>query len=246
MNINFFQFYWAIQKKMIPGLKYSQEVYEDILNMFVCEGKKWLDLGCGHQILPHWRQTQESLLLKKCRFVVGLDYDDLSLRKHKNIKLKVRGDITKLPFTDNSFDLVTANMAVEHLALPENQFREVRRVLRDGGLFIFHTPNILGYTTVLSGMLPKKLKSILINFFQGRDESDIFDTYFRANSKKKICAIAQTIDFEVIEIKMITSSAQFVMIPPLMIFELIWIKILMLNLFSPLRPNIIAIFKKMN
>ncbi len=246
MQRSFYRFYWKMQEKLLPGLKYSQEIYEDVLTTSVAGQTKWLDLGCGHQILPGWRKIQESNLVKRCCSIVGLDYNDFSLRRHENIRLKVRGDITNLPFLDNSFNLVTANMVVEHLSLPENQFREVNRVLTSGGLFIVHTPNKFGYTTVLSMMLPDKVKNLLIRFFQGRSESDVFNTYFRANSRKKIYSLAGSVGFEVMDIKMIVSSAQFVMIPPLVVLELIWIKLLMMKLFKPLRPNMIVVLKKRN
>lgn len=136
----FYKIYWNLQGIIVPTLKYSQYLYEDILKLHVNANIKWIDLGCGHRILPAWRSDEEKQLVRNCKMIIGIDYDLYSLRNHKNIFLKIRGHITKLPFRDSSFDLVTANMVVEHLESPDVQFQEVNRILKPGGVFIFHTP----------------------------------------------------------------------------------------------------------
>ena len=240
----FLKIYWRIKRVIAPTLKYSQYLYEDILKFYVNPNVTWLDLGCGHQILPTWRSEEEKRLVGNCKMVVGIDYDLHSLKNHKNIFLKVWGDITKLPFRDYFFDLVTANMVVEHLDNPDVQFQEIGRILKPGGIFIFHTPNAFGYTTIMNRLTPNILKNKLIYLFHGRREEDIFITYYRANTRQRINSLAKTSGFEVVKIKMIVSDAQFVIIPPLVILELICIRILMTKLFKPLGTNIIAILKK--
>jgi len=48
------------------------------------------------------------------------------------------GDCCSLPFADSSFDLLTANMVVEHVAHPRALLSEVRRILKPNGIFLFH------------------------------------------------------------------------------------------------------------
>jgi ubiquinone/menaquinone biosynthesis C-methylase UbiE len=43
------------------------------------------------------------------------------------------GDAMHLPFCDDSFDLVTANMVLEHLEKPDRVFREIARSFRQVG-----------------------------------------------------------------------------------------------------------------
>lgn len=237
--------YRVIQGIIVPKLRYAQYLYEDVLKSYVRhDTSRWLDLGCGRSILPYWRSAEERQLLKKCSTVVGIDYDLDSLKDHKGISLKIRGDISKLPFKDNSFNLATANMVVEHLDNPEVQIREIYRILRSGGLFIFHTPNVFSYSVIIGRLVPDILIDKLAYILQGRRDQDIFDTYYRANSKKKITFLAKKNGFEVVKTKMIVSSAIFSIIPPLAIIELIWIRILMMKMFRPFRTNIIAILKK--
>ena len=126
----------------------------------------------------------------------------------------MRGDITQLPFKNDQFDLVTSNMVVEHLDNPMVQFQEINRILKSDGFFIFHTPNALGYTTMISKLIPAFLNKKLINLLEERKENDIFDTYYRANTKKRIVDIAQTAGFEDINVIMVVTGAQFAIIPP--------------------------------
>ncbi|MBC7714915.1 MAG: class I SAM-dependent methyltransferase, partial [Rhizobacter sp.] len=45
-----------------------------------------------------------------------------------------------LPFADNSFDVITCMDVIEHLENPEFVLREINRILKPGGRFLFHVP----------------------------------------------------------------------------------------------------------
>ena len=236
--------YWAIRRLVAPTLQYAQYMYEEVLKAHVHRDTKWLDLGCGHQILPTWRRNEECRLIENCGLIVGVDYDLLSLQHHTTLACLVRGDITRLPFADESFDLVTANMVVEHLDQPANQFREVQRVLKPGGKFIFHTPNAHGHFAAMRKLTPSKLKDRLVRLLDGRDPEDVFPVHYRANSRGKIDRFARMAGFNVVKTKMIVSDAIFAVILPIAIVELLWIRLLMTKPLRPLRTNIIAILQK--
>ena len=240
----FIKFSDIIQRLMIPTLKYSQTIFEEVLKSYVNINTFWLDLGCGHQILPTWREAEEKFLSQNCKLLIGLDLDLFSLKEHKSIALKIRGDISILPFDDNSFDLITANMVVEHLKCPEIQFIEINRALKPGGIFLFHTGNTLSYLSVIARIIPRKLKRNLVYILEGRKEEDVFNTHYKVNSKRKIAKIAQKTGFDIKKIKMIVSTPELRLFPPLVVFELIWIGILMMKHFELFRTNIIAILKK--
>lgn len=239
-----YNIYWKIRSIIAPGLKYSQTIYEDVLSER-CEKKlKWLDLGCGHHLLPPWRLEQEKTLIEKSKQVVGIDYDYLSLCKHKTIRNKVRGDIAKLPFADNTFDLTTSNMVFEHLDNPEIQLKEICRVLSNRGILIFHTPNKFSYTTLMARIIPEFIKEKLVYILEGRKAEDVFPAFYRINSRSEICKLAKLSGFNVIKLKLICSSGQFVILPPIVLFELIWIRFLMSKAGKSLRTNIIATLEK--
>lgn len=241
---DFERIYRRMQSFVTPTLQGSQLAYEQILVDRVNPDWAWLDLGCGRQVLPEWRAAEERRLIEKCRITVGIDYDLSSLQKHESISLRVRGDITQLPFKDACFDLVTANMVVEHLNNPAQQFVEIRRILNPGGLFIFHTPNAHGYFSMIRRVTPRGLKNPLVRLLDGRKEEDAFDVYYRANTKGKIAALSKAAGMEVVEISMLVTDAVFEIIPPLAFVELIWIRGLMTKRLESIRTNIVAILKK--
>jgi len=240
----FYKIYWKVESIITPKLKYSQYIYEQILFENCQLDYEWLDLGCGHQLLPSWRHEEEKNLVKKIKTVIGLDYDFNSLIKHRTINNRIRGDILNLPFFDNSFDLITSNMVFEHIKYPEVQLQEIFRILKPGGKLIFHTPNILGYTTYIARLIPELIKDKLVFLLQGRIEEDVFPAYYKINSKSKIEKIAKLSGFNIKNITMICSSAQFIIIPPIVILELFFIKLLITKPLKNLRTNIIAILEK--
>ena len=75
----------------------------------------------------------------------GLDYSEISVEKTREVNKAtiergrcnvVQGDVSALPFDENSFNLVTAFETVYFWPDIENCFRQVFRVLRPGGLFL--------------------------------------------------------------------------------------------------------------
>ena len=216
--------YWRTERVIAPSLKYADCIYEEALRSNINPGARWLDVGAGHNVLSRWRFKQEQQLVRQSKITVGLDSCLAALRKHKSILLKVQGHVVSLPFKDCSFDLVTANMVVEHLDRPDVEFGEVSRVLKPGGLFIFHTPNGPGYQTVMARLIPRKLKKKLISLCEGRKEEDVFDTYYRANRQTEIRELAKSTGFEIIGIEMANSPAELAVIPPLAILEVFFAK----------------------
>lgn len=100
-----------------------------------------LDIGCGYGF-------DMQRLCGEFDFVVGLEPQldrcvtaQRSLRE-KRIKnfLILCGAGEEIPFPTGTFDLVTANQVVEHVADRPRMFREVQRVLRPGGQFTFALP----------------------------------------------------------------------------------------------------------
>jgi SAM-dependent methyltransferase len=244
MRRKLLKIYWAMRGVIAPGLDYSQHQYESVLREYVGPEVEWLDVGCGHQVLPPWRLEAERRLVASCKRVVGIDYDEPSLATHTTIGFRVRGDISRLPFADDTFGMVTANMVVEHLDDPETQFREVARVLRPGGVFIFHTPNASGYFTALTRRVPESWKGGLIRVLDGRAPGDVFKTYHRANTEEDVCRLAGASGLEVVEVRPILTDAIFASVPPLALVELAYIRLLMSERLRRYRTNLIAVLRK--
>lgn len=232
--------YWAMEQRIVPGLRSSQDAYEEVLTDFVHGGTRWLDLGCGASLLPPWKSEAEHRLTSRPAALVGLDRDRHGLRTNRTIASRVCGDIGRLPFPDQSFELVTANMVVEHLDDPAAQFREIRRVLAPGGVFVCHTPNARGYPVLAARWIPDGVKRWMVRGLEGRHEPDVFKTYYRANSPQALTRLATASRLRVRDLRMTVSSAVLAVVPPLAVFELLWIRALRRPGLQSLRPAMIA------
>jgi SAM-dependent methyltransferase len=76
--------------------------------------------------------------------IAGTHFLDLSAFATEQLNrrggIAVTGDITQLPFRDGEFDLIAAFDVIEHVDDDHQVFRELNRVLRDGGTLIFSVP----------------------------------------------------------------------------------------------------------
>ena len=236
--------YWWLEARIAPGVRYAQVDWEELLFDIVQPGTHWLDVGCGHTLFSEWRAAQETELLRRPTSIVGLDPEFGSLRAHRSISLRIAGDAQYLPFANETFDLVTANMVVEHLPKPEVQFREIARVLKPGGRFAFHTPNADGYPTRMAQMVPDGMRAIAARMLETRPSDDRFSTYYRANTATSIGSIAQDSGFMVEKLHLIRSTAMFWRIAPLAAVELLFLRGLAKPEMARLRPNLIAVLRK--
>jgi ubiquinone/menaquinone biosynthesis C-methylase UbiE len=239
-----FEIYGGLRDRIAPGLRYAQHFYERELAKAVTSDTDWLDLGCGHRVLPEWREVAEREIVARCRSVTGIDYDMPSLRRHRSVRRRVRGEISSLPFSERSFDLVTANMVVEHLADPATQFREIARVLRPGGLLLVHTPNAHGYATLVGRSVPDPIKKVMIRALDSRSSEDVFPTHYRANTRARLVEISRSAGLVLADVRMVATDALFAVVPPLAAAELLMIRLLMTRQMKNYRPNIIATMRK--
>lgn len=95
-----------------------------------------LDAGCGTGALLDRLKDRAEIEL------YGLDFSGQALaytRQRGHARL-VQGDLTRLPFPDGTFDVVTALDVVEHVREDEQALREVNRVLRPDGVLLVSVP----------------------------------------------------------------------------------------------------------
>lgn len=237
--------YWRIEGRIAPTLQYSQTLYEEVLRRYARNSTAWLDLGCGHQLLPPWRSEAEKTLVRTCGQVVGLDPEYDALAQNRSISHKCQASATALPFMDGGFDLVTANMVVEHLEDPATCFGEIARVTSRGGFFVLHTPNALGYSTLLARLIPGGIRQRVARYLDGRRSRDVYPTFYRANTRRALDRLARANSFRILDQRLLVSTALFAAILPLAILELIWLRILMSERLKRFRTNIIAVLQKL-
>lgn len=140
----------------------------------------------------------EDWLVAHCKSIVGMD---LQIASHRNIKSLVEGSIYKLPFSEDSLDLITCRMVVEHLDQPAKAFAEIARCLRPGGAVIVITPNLLNYAifgnAIATKVLPEKLRLRIVNASDARAKEDIFPVRYKANTMPRLVELMNLCDLQV-------------------------------------------------
>lgn len=241
----FINAYYASLKFVCPGLRNSQFAYREALEEAVRPGTRWLDLGCGHQLLPDWMSdglSSQVALVNRCAAAVGVDAVDL--RPHVVGLEKVAADVEQLPFADETFSLVTANMVVEHVKDPARLLREVCRVLLPGGLFLFHTPNARYFEVAVVRHIPASVTKHIASFLDGRGGDDIFPTHYRLNKAKDIERVATESGLATRFVRHVECTAQGVMLGPLVLLELLVIRMLRLPIFEGYRSDLIVMLER--
>jgi ubiquinone/menaquinone biosynthesis C-methylase UbiE len=236
--------YWKTRSLLVPDLQNSQVKYATRLRAALVSSNRWLDLGCGHAVYPEWLAPRLPPLDLTRHVAVGLDTDRRSLESHDVLKLLVVGDGQKLPFADSTFNLVTANMVLEHTTDPASLFAEVHRVLRPGGRFVVHTPNAQGYTTILTRLIPSRFRRAAVHLLQGRRPEDVYPTYYRANTVSILRELASEARLELERAEFVQTSPQLLAIPPLMLAEMLLIRALEARALARFRACLLVEFGK--
>ena len=104
--------------------------------------EKLLDVGCGTGYLF------ELLLAQREAEYHGLDLSPEMLKmagaKFNNRVAFVEGAADRLPYADNSFDVVTCIQSFHHYPDPDKAMQEAFRVLKPGGLYILSDTGVGG------------------------------------------------------------------------------------------------------
>ena len=119
-------------KSKYPLRAYAHEKQYERALSFVNKGMKVLDAGCGDGVLS-------LMMAEKGALVTGVDLSvpniDVCKKRAKDKELEnavsfLIGDAEKLPFPDNSFDLVVSSHVLEHLPDFDQGFKEIMRVTK--------------------------------------------------------------------------------------------------------------------
>src|SRR5256885_2475367 len=236
--------YWRMAGVIVPEVRHSQFLYEDVVNVRAVNAQTQLDLGCGRYLMPPWRQANAAASFTAAKQLVGLDPDFTALAANRAVALRCQGLATNLPFANETFDLVTANMVLEHLRDPVVEFREVSRVMKSGGVFVFHTPNARGYPTVLARLIPEAAKKLLVRIIDGRPGDEVYPAYYRANTPVALAALARASGMEIVDLRLTLTTASMAAIFPPALVELFVMRLLTQKRFEYLRTTIVGVIQK--
>lgn len=102
------------------------------------ENKFILDIGCN--------EGELTKIISKKNKVIGMELSEGAVKKAKTKGLEViKGDVYKIPFKDNYFDLVHFSEVIEHILDTDKALMEIHRVLKPKGRLIMTTPNFCSF-----------------------------------------------------------------------------------------------------
>jgi SAM-dependent methyltransferase len=199
--------YPLLKKEIVPQLVFNQTLYETLLHQHVTSETVWLEAGCGHKVLPSWREESEQVLVSRAKFTCGCDGDAAAITKHRSIGSRVVCDMAALPFKSNVFGLITSNMVVEHLDQPEQVFQEFARALHPKGVVIVHTPNRWSYFAIISSCIPQFIKNSIGQFLDHRPAHDYYPVRYRCNTPRRLREVFSEVGLNEIKLSMFASDA---------------------------------------
>ena len=108
-----------------------------------------------------------------------------------------------IPLPDESVDAVVCENVVEHLVNPSDVLRELYRILRPGGRFVFVTPNAWSYSAIVTRLTPQSFHEAFLAWLVrlgGSGNKKPYPTAFRMNTKRQIQVLAAANGFAVREL----------------------------------------------
>jgi SAM-dependent methyltransferase len=203
----------------------------------IAAGGQILEIGAGPS-------NSTSDYLSGLGSLTGVDVS-AEVRENRALQSAHVYDGTRLPFEAERFDACVSNYVLEHVANPDEHFREIRRVLRGGGVFVFRTPNLIHYVALTSRLLPHAAHRLLANRLRGLGEEshEPWPTVYRANTRGKIARLASQASLHVERCVLIEPEPTYGSASRWLFFPMMWYERLVnsTETLATLRANILGV-----
>ena len=212
--------------------------FHNMITAEVTPGARILEIGPATTNLT-------TKLLSEIGSVLGLDLsDEAANNRYLSEYHKFDGGI--FPMEDQSIDFCVSDWVLEHICDPVLHFREVARVLRPQGKYLFRTPNVWHYSYAFSWANPHFVHKLVSNRLRGlpEDAHEPYPTYYRANTLGRLRALAHDCGFQV-HLGTIEPEPGYGHILPLF-FPMLWYERIVNStpVLQPMRALLLACFSK--
>jgi ubiquinone/menaquinone biosynthesis C-methylase UbiE len=214
--------------------------FHNLLASAIPSGSKILEVGAGPS-------NQTSQFLKTLGTLHGLDIDPIVTTNDALTTADILTD-SRYPFPDECFDACISNYVIEHISDVRGHLKEVHRVLKPGGLYIFRTPNRFHYVTLVASVTPHWFHKLVANRLRSirSDSHDPYPTFYRLNSRSAIVRHAQQLGFEVTQFRIIEKEPSYGMASRVFFLAFMGYErfVNSRETFAGLRANILALLRK--
>ena len=211
--------------------------FHQLIRELVKPGSNILEIGAG----PTNKTTS---FLATLGNVTGLDIDpDVTGNEH--CKETAVYDGIHIPRETNSFDVVVSNYVSEHVEHPVELCREIHRVLRPGGFYIFRTPNLWHYVSIIAKLTPCWIHNLTANRLRAipQGSHNPYPIFHRMNTRRTCRKILTQAGFNIVLIKVIEPEPSYGMASRFLFYPfMIWERLLNSSaLFENIRANILCV-----
>src|SRR4030095_11588406 len=175
---------WAdrLNEKYFGDAIHPYAIFEDLVKRHLTSDKTLLDAGCGH------RAAVLRKVVGVAEEVIGVDLVGFVQSVPGGTLLKRNLTDSRLP--DGSVDVVMSRSVMEHIADPVAMYREMSRILRPNGYFIFLTGNMWDYSAMIAKLIPNRYHPWIVARTQGRAERDTFPVEYKTNTRRGVTKYA--------------------------------------------------------
>lgn len=220
-----------------PQWKDGTTQFWQYIQQSICHGSSILEVGAG----PTNKTTE---FLSRLGRVTGLDIDP-AVRTNEHCSNAVVYDGTHIPFDTDSCDFVVSDFVCEHLKDPPALTREIHRVLRPLGRFVFRTPNLWHYVSLVAKLTPQWFHCCVANRARALSDNSHrpYQTYHRMNTRRACLKILTNAGFKIESMKLIEPEPSYGLVSPLAFYPLMaWERILnSTSALEVLRANILCV-----
>jgi len=197
--------------KFYPPMSYKDDnvIFYEWIKSYLKSDHIILDCGAGTGLLNPYNFKGH------CKKVVGIDLDERVLKNPLLDEAYVENFMYPY-FPEQSFNIVFANNVVEHIKKPAEFLKEMKRILKPGGLLFIKTPNSWHYVALAGSFTPKKFH-VFYNRLRGVKEEDVFPTFYKMNQNYKIKKLSKKLNFSY-EIKFFEGRPEYLVLNPIMFF----------------------------
>jgi SAM-dependent methyltransferase len=229
-------------KRHYPSYEPISSDYEELILSNLHRGMTVLDGGCGKSNgIPRKYLQDDSI-------AIALDVEAEALRHNTDYDSLCLGDLERLPFKYDTFDLIVTHQVIEHLRNPNAVFAEFARTLKKGGVLVIVTPNLYDPLIFGAKFTPQWLHRIFFKLMSGRDERGphpaSLNVYYRCNTIRSLDKQLNRKGFERQETRMKGDWTLFCGSRFTFLFWIIIDKITNYGFLKVTKTNICASYKK--